>query len=82
MPTREAGAPEWPHTLDVQPGVVVRVLRPGYGDATTLLRPAVVAVSGAPDLDDGRTGAVYQGGTSAEGAAPDGATAARSEDDG
>ncbi|MDT4893451.1 MAG: molecular chaperone GrpE [Pseudonocardiales bacterium] len=34
---------------DAPPGTVVRVLRPGYGDAERQLRPVAVAVSRKPD---------------------------------
>jgi molecular chaperone GrpE len=34
---------------DQPPGVVLRVLRPGYGDGDRQLRPASVVVSGEPD---------------------------------
>jgi molecular chaperone GrpE len=34
---------------DAPPGTVVRVLRPGYGDADRQLRPGAVAVSRKPD---------------------------------
>lgn len=33
---------------DAEPGTVVRVLRPGYGDAQRQLRPGSVAVAGRP----------------------------------
>ena len=40
---------------DAQPGLVVRVVRPGYGDGRAPLRPAAVLVAGGPGV--GRRGA-------------------------
>src|SRR5215469_9492321 len=43
---------------DAAPGIVVEVLRPGYGEGEELLRPAAVVVAAGPEAQPDRSGSV------------------------